>query len=118
MKMKPNLGPLLIPVILIACLILAVMSGGILRFVFVAIGSVLGGLMIAGFFTVVLSDKEDARLLGTGIAVLVPVMLALWFLLGTGWLMFFLPYTGVLTVVLFLLEARRRATEPQNPAKK
>ncbi|MCU0511770.1 MAG: hypothetical protein MUE40_04275, partial [Anaerolineae bacterium] len=87
------------------------------RFIFVSLATLVGGLLIAGFFTVVLSDQEDVRLLGGGIAVLIPLTLVLWLLLGNGWLVFFLPYTGGLTALLFVLEARRRATSPEPPKK-
>jgi hypothetical protein len=107
----------LIPLILLACVVLAMMFGGVLRFIFVSLATLVGGLLIAGFFTVVLSDQEDVRLLGGGIAVLIPLTLVLWLLLGNGWLVFFLPYTGGLTALLFVLEARRRATSPEPPKK-
>lgn len=120
MKWMFNLGQYLIPAIIIGCVVLAVLFSGIslLRGVFVVIGTLFGGLMVGGFYTVVLSDKEDARLLGTGTGVLIVVTLILWFLLGTAWVLFFLPYTGIMTGVLLFLEARRKATQPQDKLKK
>jgi hypothetical protein len=122
MKLKNilNFRQYIIPAIIIACVVLAIVFSGMtaLSGVFKVIGTLLGGLMVGGFYTVVLSDQEDARLLGSGTGILIVVTLVLWFLLGTGWLMFFLPYTGAMTALLLFLEARRKATQPKDTLKK
>lgn len=109
----------IIPLILVLCIILAlVIGGGIMKWVVVTLGSIIGGLGIAGFVTLALNEEKSPRLFGMGIAMMLPVLLVLAVFLGWGWLMTFLPYTAILSVVLLMLDTWRRKANPQPPIKK
>jgi hypothetical protein len=109
----------IIPLILVLCIILAlVIGGGVMKWVFVTLGSIIGGLGVAGFVTLALNEEKSPRLFGMGIAMMVPVLLVLTLFFGWGWLMTFLPYTGILTVIMLILDAWRRRANPQPPVKK
>jgi hypothetical protein len=109
----------IIPIVLVLCIVLALLVGGsIMRWVFITLGSIIGGLGIAGFVTLALNEEKNPRLFGMGIAMMVPVLLFLTIFFGWQWLMTFLPYTGVLTVILLVLDAWRRRANPQPPTKK
>lgn len=99
---------ILIPIAIIAMLMLGAAVTGFVRTILMWVGSIAGGLMVAGFITVVIVDKESIRVLAGGVGILVPLLLIFTLLFGFGWLTIFGIYTAVLTVILLLLETRRR----------
>lgn len=101
---------ILIPIAIIAMLVLGSMVTGVVRTILMIVGSIGGGLMIAGFITVVIVDKESWRVMAGGASILVPAIAIFTVLFGWGWLTIFGAYTGILTVILLLLETRRRLT--------
>jgi hypothetical protein len=98
----------LIPIAIVALLLLGSAVTGIMRTILMIVGSIGGGLMIAGFITVVIVDKESWRVMAGGASILVPALAVFTILFGLGWLTVFGIYTGVLTAILLLLETRRR----------
>jgi len=102
---------IVIPIAIIAMLILGSAVSGVVSTILKIVGSIGGGLMIAGFITVVIVDKESWRVMAGGAAILVPTILVFGVIYGFGWLTGFLIYTGVLTAILLLLETRRRITK-------
>jgi hypothetical protein len=99
---------ILIPLAIIGMLFLGSMVSGVVSSILKVVGSIGGGLMIAGFITVVIADKESWRVMAGGVSVLVPLLVIFTVLFGFGWLTVFGIYTAVLTGVLLLLETRRR----------
>lgn len=99
---------ILIPLGIIGMLFLGSMVSGVVSSILKIVGSIGGGLMIAGFITVVIADKESWRVMAGGVSVLVPLLVVFTVLFGFGWLTVFGIYTGVLTGILLLLETRRR----------
>jgi len=99
---------ILIPIAIIGMLFLGSMVSGVVSSILKIVGSVGGGLMIAGFITVVIADKESWRVLAAGVSILAPLLIVFTVLFGFGWLTVFGIYTGVLTGILLLLETRRR----------
>jgi hypothetical protein len=99
---------ILIPLGIIGMLFLGSMVTGVVSSILKVVGSIGGGLMVAGFITVVIADKESWRVLAGGLSVLVPLLIVFTVLFGFGWLTVFGIYTGILTGVLLLLETRRR----------
>lgn len=101
----------LIPIAIVGMLILGAAVTGVVRTILMIVGSIGGGLMIAGFITVVIVDKESWRVLAGGASFLVPAIAVFTVLFGLGWLTVFGIYTGVLTAILLLLETRRRLSK-------
>lgn len=101
----------LIPIAIVGMLILGAAVTGVVRTILMIVGSIGGGLMIAGFITVVIVDKESWRVLAGGASILVPAIAVFTVLFGLGWLTVFGIYTGVLTAILLLLETRRRLSK-------
>lgn len=99
---------ILIPLGIIGMLFLGSMVSGVVSSILKIVGSIGGGLMVAGFITVVIADKESWRVMAGGVSVLVPLLVVFTVLFGFGWLTVFGIYTGVLTAILLLLETRRR----------
>jgi hypothetical protein len=99
---------ILIPIAIIGMLFLGSMVSGVVSSILKIVGSIGGGLMVAGFITVVIADKESWRVLAGGLSVLVPLLILFTVLFGFGWLTVFGIYTGILTGILLLLETRRR----------
>ena len=101
---------LLIPIAIIAALLLGTAVSGIVSTILKIVGSIGGGLMIAGFITIVIVDKESWRVIAGGAGILIPTIAVFGVIFGLGWLTGFLMYTGVLTAILLLLETKRRIT--------
>jgi len=101
---------LLIPIGIIAVLLLGSAVSGVVSAILKIVGSIGGGLLIAGFITIVIVDKESWRVIAGGASILVPTIGVFGVIYGLGWLTGFLLYTGVLTTILLLLETRRRMT--------
>jgi hypothetical protein len=99
---------ILIPLGIIGMLFLGSMVSGVVSSILKIVGSIGGGLMVAGFITVVIADKESWRVMAGGASVLVPLLVVFTVLFGFGWLTVFGIYTGILTGILLLLETRRR----------
>lgn len=99
---------ILIPIAIIGMLFLGSMVSGVVSSILKVVGSIGGGVMIAGFITVIIADKESWRVLAAGVSILVPLVVVFTVLFGFGWLTVFGIYTGVLTGILLLLETRRR----------